>query len=230
MKLHLLLQACFLLIFPLLCHAVSRYSDGKCCNIAKEVDAFIPWEDGGPQTPLSEVVCEQVYNDTNAPAPNAYVAYRFCRNKCSKGRFGGWGLSDADKPSQWAASIVQFLLPSVIFSMNIPRRFVFVSPSAFQQNIIGDGRSWARSAIMLPISLIFVALDAIVWVILIMGMAGPMMVAGLHEGLLDYKILKALEKKERYKLRARFGNEPRNKSTAFGIYTLGQHPRTRWRR
>jgi hypothetical protein len=48
---------------------------------------------------------------------------------------------------------------------------------------------------MLSISLFFVAADTMVWVILIMGMAGPMMVAGLHEGLLDYKILKTLEKR-----------------------------------
>jgi hypothetical protein len=49
------------------------------------------------------------------------------------------------------------------------------------------------SLIRLPVSFLFVIADTIVWVVRIMGMAGLMIAAALHEGLFDYKITSALE-------------------------------------
>ncbi|SPO05242.1 related to putative protein [Cephalotrichum gorgonifer] len=166
-----------------LARAVAKYSDDVCCERAQAASQFVG---DIPET----IICGQAYNASIDPAPNLYVSYKFCASECS-----GFGLSEGRKPDQWAAPIVQFLLPSVIFSMSIPRRLIFCSTDFLQDTVPRPNNVVARkivSLLLILISLMFVVIDTIIWVILIMGTAGIMMVAGLHEALLDYKILKAL--------------------------------------
>ncbi|KAH7188000.1 hypothetical protein DER44DRAFT_816377 [Fusarium oxysporum] len=179
-----------LLVYARLATVASSYSDKACCNRAREKNAFVS-PNNGIATLMNNIVCGQSYNESSSAAPDAYVTYNFCKSECS-----GWGISSADNPDQWAGPIVQFLLPSVIFSMNIPRRFEFISSRWLEDLVLRNRHGWKRAVLSLLMTmpaLLFVTADAIIWVMAIMSMAGPMMVAGLHEALLDFKILKALE-------------------------------------
>lgn len=168
------------------------YSDKACCNRAREENAFVSPQNGSAAS-MDNIVCGQVYNESSHAAPDAYVTYNFCKSEC-----GGWGVSSVENADQWAGPIVQFILPSVIFSMNIPRTFEFVSSQWLDILVLSNLRGWKRAVLSLLLTfpaLFFVAADTIIWVMTIMCMAGPMMVAGLHEALIDFKILKALKKR-----------------------------------
>ncbi|KAH7202863.1 uncharacterized protein BKA55DRAFT_668986 [Fusarium redolens] len=206
-----------LLIYARLATVASSYSDKACCNRAREKNAFVS-PNNGIATLMDNIVCGQSYNESYSAAPDAYVTYNFCKSECS-----GWGISSTDNLDQWAGSIVQFLLPSVIFSMNIPRRFEFISSRWLEDLVLRNQHGWKRAVLSLLMTipaLLFVTADAIIWVMAIMSMAGPMMVAGLHEALLDFKILKALER--RTYIPGRVGGEP-NVPSEIALGPLGEN-------
>lgn len=164
----------------------SAFNSAACCNLAQSRNAFL---DPPPPTNIS---CGNTYiNDTIPAATSLFVSYQFCKSECPGYRKSGWG-----SPSEWAAPIVQFLLPSIIFSMSIPRPIQFLSTEILEEMWIDDATGqFARLAIsllLLPLAMACAILDTVTWVVIIMSMAGPMMVAGLHEAMLDYKILSAL--------------------------------------
>ncbi|KAF5627603.1 glycoside hydrolase family 3 [Fusarium sp. NRRL 25303] len=184
------LLAIFILAF--LTATASGYSDKACCNRARQENAFVS-PINGRATPTNNVICGQIYNESSPAAPDAYVTYNFCKSECS-----GWGVSSVENADQWAGPIVQFILPSVIFSMNIPRTFEFLSSQWLDLLVLTNMRGWKRAIMSLVLTLpalLFVFADIVIWVMTIMCMAGPMMVAGLHEALLDFKILKALKRR-----------------------------------
>ncbi|EGO54959.1 hypothetical protein NEUTE1DRAFT_111545 [Neurospora tetrasperma FGSC 2508] len=191
-------------ILPRPTDAVHRYNEPKCCLDAVASNKFTLNITRDPDTGAivsgEAPICGQMYNGTLTPAPEIKVSYDYCMKNC-----GGFGLSKGDEPGQWAAPIVQFLLPSVIFSMNVPRRHILLSTSRFKDWIWRilprpqDGK--ARKAVTFLVGIVLLALDtlsgafdALLWIVVVMGMAGPMMVGGLHEAVLDYKIVRALKK------------------------------------
>ncbi|KAG4284466.1 hypothetical protein FPRO06_08845 [Fusarium proliferatum] len=179
-------------ILALLTTIASGYSDKACCNRARQENAFVS-PNNGSATPMDNIICGQIYNESSPAAPDAYVTYNFCKSECS-----GWGVSRVENADQWAGPIVQFILPSVIFSMNIPRTFEFLSLQWLDMLVLTNLRGWKRAIMSLVLTLpalLFVFVDTVIWVMTIMCMAGPMMVAGLHEALLDFKILKALKRR-----------------------------------
>lgn len=197
-------QLLTLLILALLATFTSGYSDKACCNRARQESAFVS-PNNGSATPMDNIICGQIYNESSPAAPDAYVTYNFCKRECS-----GWGVSSVENADQWAGPIVQFILPSVIFSMNIPRTFEFLSSQWLDMLVLTSLHGWKRAIMSLVLTLpalLFVFADTVIWVMTIMCMAGPMMVAGLHEALLDFKILKAL--KRRTYISERFVNELR---------------------
>lgn len=191
-------------ILPRPTDAVHRYNEPQCClNAVASNNYTLNITRDPPKTGAivsgEAPICGQMYNDTLTPAPEIMVSYAYCKSNCR-----GFGLSKGDEPGQWAAPIVQFLLPSVIFSMNVPRRHILLSTSRFKDWIWRilplpqNGK--ARKAVTLLVGIVLLALDtlsgafdALLWIIVVMGMAGPMMVGGLHEAVLDYKIVRALK-------------------------------------
>jgi len=166
------------------------FNSATCCQLAQSKGLFV-----NPPPP-DQISCGNTFIDDSIPAAaSLFVSYDFCRSECSGFKKSEWGA-----PAEWAAPIVQFLLPSIIFSMSIPRHVQFLSSDILEKAWIKDDAGHARrlliSLLLLPLSLVFAALDTIFWVVLIMSMAGPMMVAGLHEAMLDYKILSALDSGE----------------------------------
>ncbi|KAK1826994.1 hypothetical protein QBC39DRAFT_267933 [Podospora conica] len=166
------------------------FNSAQCCNLAQSRNLFVD------PPPAANISCGHVYINESIPAVNSlYVSYQFCKSECP-----GYDKSEWNNPGEWAAPIVQFLLPSIIFSMSIPRHVQFLSTDILEEAWIKETtgpipRMAISLSLLLP-AIACAALDTIIWVILIMSMAGPMMVAGLHEAVLDYKILRALIAKD----------------------------------
>ena len=109
-------------------------------------------------------------------------------------------LSKVAIPSEWAAPLVQFILPSVIFSMTIPRRKKIEYDYLFDwtRNITKREKwTWVNNFAQLIISLLCftiifipVIVDTLVWISVIVVGAGNMLVSGLYEAHLDYRIVK----------------------------------------
>ncbi|KIW16715.1 hypothetical protein PV08_03904 [Exophiala spinifera] len=143
--------------------------------------------------PNQTAICGQEFNASIPAAPSVYVPYTFCKAKCD-----GPGISQFAKPSAWAAPIVQFILPAVIFSTTIPRRLKL----GFKSQIAttpGRGQTAKRWLTFIstpfkgPIRLFLVVADNVFWIAAILMMAGPMMLSGVYEAVLDLKILAVLD-------------------------------------
>jgi len=80
-------------------------------------------------------------------------------------------------------------LEAVIFSMTIPRRQKWEVPDWFFVFEIRLSSKWPKAFLSLIIAGIIVIFDTAVWVFTIFACAGPMLVGGLHEAFIDYKIL-----------------------------------------
>lgn len=151
----------------------------------RSYSCFYPFLGNQSDSPL-DFVCGQTYTAGLAPAPQIVINSTFCSTQCS-----GWRLSRWGSPSEWATPIIQYILPSVIFSMTIPRRHKLEVPSwAFtykfrNRNILRIMGSifWAGC---------IVTMDTFVWIFTIFALAGPMLVGGLHEATLDRKIVMKL--------------------------------------
>jgi len=178
-----LLGLCLMLIFSRLAIA---FDTGTCCQLAVA--------EGKLLSPVPEnPICGQKYDEKIPAAKDLYVDYKYCATKCR-----GIQLSKVETPSQWAAPLVQFILPSVIFSMTIPRRkkieFDYIFEFDWPRRI--SRYSWVQEAAQLLVSmccfaiiLIPVLIDTVLWITVIVVGAGNMLMGGLYEAHLDYRIL-----------------------------------------
>jgi hypothetical protein len=164
-------------------HASATYSDETCCTLFKDEHQLLVKRNGSYVLPATDTaVCGQGFSPSVLPAPNAYVPYRQCAEQCK-----GFDVSKPSEPSTWAAPVVQFILPSIIFSMSIPRRRMFMV-----RFDIGSGFWSFLSGCALAF---LTALDTIISVATILVLAGPLMVSGLTEAVLDFRVLLALKKR-----------------------------------
>lgn len=170
---------------------LTRYDQTACCNKALQDRAFIE-----TSTPVETYICGQRYDASIPPAPDLRINFTYCKNHCS-----GIALPDASVSSEWVGLIVQFLLPSVIFSMTIPRQQKIEVGSILDAPVLVNIRfRWLpgllRLAIWVGLSIFLVVplivLDSILWISVIVATAGPMMVGGLYEALLDSRLLEII--------------------------------------
>jgi ABC-type multidrug transport system fused ATPase/permease subunit len=173
---------------------VSAYDTDTCCAMAKADGAFV-----GPDVPPpQEQICGQRYSLTLTAAKPLHVNYTYCSTKCS-----GVGISKPNEPRQWAAPIVQFILPSVIFSLSIPRRKKIAYEYLFDwpvELVKKPGWRWintylrlARSLLLFVVILLPVIIDTLIWIFVIIVCAAHMLVGALYEAHLDYRIVQYLE-------------------------------------
>ncbi|KAE8451955.1 hypothetical protein EG329_002119 [Mollisiaceae sp. DMI_Dod_QoI] len=176
-----------ILALSLIIQRAATYNTQTCCNLALNESQFI-----GPVPDTK--ICGQSYSSSLPAAEPLYVSYAFCSERCS-----GIELSKGSDPNQWAASIVQFILPSVIFSMTIPRRkkiefdylFEFQWPRKLTRfEGVNDAVQLVVSLFCFAVILIPVTIDSIMWIAGILVGAGNMIVGGLYEAHLDYRIVK----------------------------------------
>jgi hypothetical protein len=97
------------------------------------------------------------------------------------------------------------VLPAIIFSFNAPRRkkiefdYIFDFPRIARWSANGQ-HQWLFSLLRLTVSLLLstiilipVIIDTILWVIVVVVVAGNMLVAGLYEAYLDYRIVQRVQ-------------------------------------
>ncbi|KAH8791445.1 hypothetical protein BGZ57DRAFT_589460 [Hyaloscypha finlandica] len=161
------------LVLALYLQTAWAYNQNICCELA---------------------TCGQNYLKGQPAAPSLWVSYKFCSSQCP-----GMQLSKASEPTQWASVLINFILPSVIFSMTIPRRkkiefnylFEFEWPRhATRYPKVNDYLQLLFSLICFLVLLIPVTIDTVLWISVIVIGAGNMLVGGLDEAHLDYRILK----------------------------------------
>ena len=170
---------------------LTGYDETACCNKALRDRAFIE-----TSTPVDDYICGQRYDASIPPAPDLRINYTYCIDHCS-----GVGLPNASMSSLWVGLIVQFLLPSVIFSMTIPRQQKIEVGKILNAPVLANIRFrwlsglfklgvWLVVSILLVIPLVI--LDSILWISAIVTTAGPMMIGGLYEALLDSRLLEII--------------------------------------
>jgi len=180
-SLFILLSLCY--------HAHARFDFPTCCSQANEERSLFTWND---QTsiyqPLSTSYwdCDQQYNASIPPAESIYVSYQHCKSQC-----GGFELAIGSQPSGWAAPLVQFILPAIIFSLGIPRSSMFVPKIDVGMNLIS-------SSFLGLISAVLTAIDTLILVSYILMLAGPLTISALVEALLDHRVLSALSPEKQY--------------------------------
>jgi hypothetical protein len=112
-----------------------------------------------------------------------YVPYSWCQTYCP-----GWSPFHLDVV---ALVLFQFVIPVIIFSMNIPRRWHLDLSDAFFDSR-GRPTFGLRSVPILTLSLIAVfivaSLDMIIWITCVMSIAGPALFSAVMEAVLDYLV------------------------------------------
>ena len=121
----------------------------------------------------SSYKCGQVFSTDLTAAPPLFVPLSWCRSNCP-----GYHLYPASEINAWALPVVQFILPATIFSMTIPRRLGCISL---------DLRKPFR-LLSLPLNLLILTLDTIVWVFIIIIAPTPFIFSGLYEVIIDHKV------------------------------------------
>lgn len=150
---------------------------------------------------LRAVYDQQYSSNTSAVYP-LYKTYRFCGGECPR---IGSKLPDPKSLRQWVEPLVQFILPAIIFSFSVPRRkkieFEHIFDFSRIDRLSTNGRyQWFNSLIRLAVSLMMstiilipIIIDTILWIAVILVCAGNMLVAGLYEINLDYRIAQRVQ-------------------------------------
>ncbi|KAG0646816.1 hypothetical protein D0Z07_6488 [Hyphodiscus hymeniophilus] len=131
--------------------------------------------------------CGAEYNGDLLGAPPVKSTYRWCKSNCN-----GWQISQAKKLQQWVGPMVSFILPSLVFCINIPkRREIDVSDRLFQHRA---GSQWAfiSTPARFLVAVVMVSIDTLIWLALCFVFAAPMILSGIYEAFWDHKILKFL--------------------------------------
>lgn len=154
----------------------------ECCDMALQTLAYL-----NKSVPQEDYKCGQVYEPALPPAPPLLVPTSWCRQKCS-----GYALSAPSDTNAWAAPLIQYILPAVIFSMTIPRRLVLEPPKWFFDFSVNHMTGLIKALFSLCVAGMIVTLDTAVWVFMIMVAPAPFIFSGLREIVLDYRIIRNL--------------------------------------
>ena len=101
-------------------------------------------------------------------------------------RWPGWQISDPKILSQSIGPLVGFLLPALVFVLSIPRPPGFRMPRG-ERYLTGNivvSMGW------LAVIFILVVIDVLLWIIIVFGLAGPMMAGAMDEGIKDWRTLR----------------------------------------
>ena len=162
---------------------VARHGlSSQCCNLALHTSAYL-----NKSIPQGDYKCGQVYGANIQPAPPLSVPLSWCLQKCS-----GYDLSAPSDIGAWAAPLIQYILPAVIFSMTIPRRLVLEPPKWFFDFDLTHMNGLVKALLSLCVAGMIVSLDTATWVFVIMVAPAPFIFSGLLEVVFDYRIIRNL--------------------------------------
>lgn len=135
----------------------------------------------------SSFPCGASWNDDWAGAPVVRVPYKWCLSQC-----GGWEMSRFDVLSQWIGPLVQFILPSLAFCLNVPRVRKLAIPSFIFQAHPRSLRGFATYWIRLLWAIVLMTIDTFIWLSVCFAFAGPMLLSAVYEFIIDRKVLEFL--------------------------------------
>jgi hypothetical protein len=120
--------------------------------------------------------CTASYNYDPSGAPPIQARYPWCRAQCR-----GWQMSRLKKLQQWISPMTSFILPSLIFCLNIPRRRILeVSDRLFQPER-GSRWTFLLASIRFVVDAVTVSIDTLMWLALCFAFAAPMILSGVYE-------------------------------------------------
>ncbi|MCJ1223788.1 hypothetical protein MMC12_000431 [Toensbergia leucococca] len=113
------------------------------------------------------------------------VPYTWCLDNCA-----GWTAFSA---KDVALVLFQFILPTVIFALVVPRKWhLDLSPTSF--DLTGSFPLLIAKLLASFIAVGIVAsVDMIIWISVILALAGPMILSGVEEMYLDFISIRALQ-------------------------------------
>lgn len=136
----------------------------------------------------SQFPCGAKYTGNNTGAPKVIVQYDWCNKNC-----GGWTKSSNDNLQQWIAPLVGFILPSLVFCLNIPRRRKLLVGDRWFKARPGRTIGFFGAPFQATGAALLVGLDTLIWLGVCFAAAGPMIVSGVYEAFLDNEILSVLK-------------------------------------
>lgn len=131
--------------------------------------------------------CGATWNGDWAGAPVVRVPYTWCTSQC-----GGWEMSHFDVLSQWIGPLVQFILPSLAFCLNVPRVRKLAIPSFIFQAQPRSLRGFATYWFRLGWAMALMTVDTFIWLSVCFAFAGPMLLSAVYESIIDRKLLEFL--------------------------------------
>ncbi|OAA60971.1 hypothetical protein SPI_04995 [Niveomyces insectorum RCEF 264] len=177
--------------------AIEIGPDGRL-RFASQFENWIVFNEGADQ-PLDLLVnyslrnqfpCTAVYDGDARGAPVVQVNYTWLADTCP-----GWALSSKDNLNAWLQPLSGFLVPAVIFCLSIPRRRKLAVPRLFFAPDQAGIKSYLLAPFGATLALLMVSVDTIVWLCICFAFAGPMILSGLYEAILDNRILEYLKLK-----------------------------------
>lgn len=112
----------------------------------------------------------------------------------------GWQISKDSKINDWVSPFVGFLIPAIVFCLAIPRRRQLNVPDTLFDVPPGEVASAIRVVVMVPAAALIAAIDTIQWLVTIFALAGPILLSGIYEAVLDSRLLEYLDEKMRNNL------------------------------
>ncbi|KAI9768522.1 MAG: hypothetical protein M1839_004011 [Geoglossum umbratile] len=179
MTLHLL-PAIFMLSMPTFVTAVGKANfTAACRDVRLQMIANNQSLAGEPR-----LQCGAQYSSSTPPAMQILTDLPTCLRL-----WPGWQISDPNLLGQWVGPLVGFLLPALIFVLSIPRAPNFRMPRG-EKNL---NRNIFLSIGWLGIIFFLMVIDVLLWIIVVFGLAGPMMVGAMDEGIKDWRILREVK-------------------------------------
>jgi hypothetical protein len=128
--------------------------------------------------------CGAKWNGNPLGAPKVDVQYDWFMANCP-----GWQVSSTDNLDAWLLPLSAFILPAIIFCLSVPRRRKLGVPRVFFQNDLDSVPAWLLAPLFATIALVLVSIDTIIWLSTCFALAGPMILSGLYEALIDQRVL-----------------------------------------
>ncbi|KAI8961180.1 hypothetical protein F5Y11DRAFT_237805 [Daldinia sp. FL1419] len=178
---------------------------GMCCNLVVNESLFIENDTlyvrpgqtffTGTIDDLEEFPrfpCGAKFNGTlSAPHQQFWMPYSWCYDHCP-----GWPVTKASDFGKWLKPLISFILPSLIFCLNVPRRRRLDLPVRLFSGVSFDISNLPLLVLKVPFASLTVTLDIIIWTCVVLSIAGPMVTSGIYEALLDARVVSYLESRK----------------------------------
>lgn len=132
--------------------------------------------------------CTASYNGSDGNQPQVIVSYTWCSQECP-----GWERTNTKHPSEWLQPLIAFILPTIVFCFSIPRRRrIIIPPWLFPYNRLVEFPGNLTLVYKIPASVTLLVLDAVIWALTSIVVAGPMIISGCLERMFDARLLQFL--------------------------------------